>query len=149
MLLKTVFEASKLVSTKTLLLKHYYRRQGQSCLCSRAFLLPVFVLCCDPAGHLQECFLGNAQNCSGECFRSAFWGFPESAPESASESVWKIGSVSGSAPGVPFLILSQGKALSGALPGALPIFQALSGALSRALSGNPQKALRKHSPEQF
>ena len=26
-----VFEASKLVSTKTLLLKHFYRRQGQPC----------------------------------------------------------------------------------------------------------------------
>ena len=25
---RSVFEASKLVSTKTLLLKHYYRRQG-------------------------------------------------------------------------------------------------------------------------
>ena len=29
MLLNKVFEASKQVSTKTLLLKHYYRRQGQ------------------------------------------------------------------------------------------------------------------------
>ena len=29
MALKSVFEASKLVSTKTLLLKHYYRRQGK------------------------------------------------------------------------------------------------------------------------
>ena len=45
--------------------------------------------------------------------------------------------------------ISQRKALSGALPGALPVFRALSGALSGALYGNPQKALRKHSPEHF
>ena len=53
---------------------------------------------CDPAGHLQECFLGNRQKCSGECFRSAFWGLPESASESAPESARKTGSAPASAP---------------------------------------------------
>ena len=39
-----------------------------------------------PAGHVQECFMGNPRKCSGEWFRSAFWGLckcPGSAPESA------------------------------------------------------------------
>ena len=98
-------------------------------------------------------------------YRSAFWGIPESAPASAfgvlcgdsQEVPWrvpprvpgKLGVPQGVLPGVPFLILSQGKALLGALSGALAIFQALSGSLSGALSGNPHKALRKHSPEHF
>ena len=42
--------------------------------------------------------MGNRRKCSGECFRSAFWGFPESAPESAPDSAWKIGSAPGNAP---------------------------------------------------
>ena len=42
--------------------------------------------------------MGNPQKCSGECFRSAFWRFPESAQESAPESAREIGSASGSAP---------------------------------------------------
>ena len=46
---------------------------------------------CDPTGHLQECFLGNRRKCSGECFRSAFWGFPESALESAPRVPGKFG----------------------------------------------------------
>ena len=102
---------------------------------------------CDPAGHLQECFLGNRRKCFGECFRSAFGGFPTSAPESAPESARKLGVPQGVLPRVPFLILFQGKALLG--PGALPIFRALSRALSGALFGNPPKAVRKHSPGHF
>ena len=100
---------------------------------------------CDPAGHLQECFLGNPRKCSGECFRSAFWGFPESAPENASESAQKIGS----APESAFPHCFPRQSSSGSTPWSTPNFPGTLGGTLRGTSGNSQKALRKHSPEHF
>ena len=112
---------------------------------------------CDPAGHLQECFLGNRRKCSGECFRSAFWGFPKSAPESAPESARKIRSAPASAPESAFPHSFPRKSTPGSTRWGTPNFPGTLGgtlrgtfwespestpkALAGALSAIPQEAL--------
>ena len=70
------------------------------------------VLTCDPARHLQERFMGNHQRFSGDSFRSALWGLPESALRGVLLRMPGKGSRKCSRK----VLLSKRPALSGALP---------------------------------
>ena len=127
------------------------------------FLMKALGIC--RGSHLGRCGVRLEFEIPPAIYRSALWGIPESALASAfgvllgdSQQVplgalprvpGKLGVPQGVLPRVLFLVKECGKTLSGALPGALPISRALSGALPGALSGNPPKALRKHSPKHF
>ena len=94
---------------------------------------------------------GESPKCSGECFRSAFWGFSESATGSAPQSAREIGSVPESA----FTCQGMRESTLGSTPWSTPNFPGSLGstpqdtcwespkstlkALAGALSGIPIK----------